>query len=513
MKQYFFTITKQYFLLVQLVLCLLISVSNAYGGGVRAIDYETPVNGRLSAESKLYQSNTLQKFDVSVLNLKNSNTSNNSVANVNTAISITLANFNTISATGNSWLLYQNENASFSMNIGTANNASPQTWALPANFLSYFDGAGRSDFIAPSSISPALQIAGADKVTRTLYFDNTGRPMKKYDHYYYDTNVGTIMNHLGTSYDLEVGDDDNFNEPDYELTSIPLGLGNNFSSTVENADYVTNLTLTKFIATTNVDAFGTISTPTGTYNCLRISVSRQRFTRPNESTAYTLAATDNYIQFMTAEGELFVGKISATSGTVTVSNIQYRRVVATSLLGENNDVKLNNDSKGITINVDNVTAHPSAILDVKSDSLGILIPRIAKANRPHSPATGLLVYQIDNTPGFYYFDGTGWRVLGSSPSARVAFDSAQATDTSEAVAERSPSTVAERSRSQRGQLINGSTFIKFDNPVEDFENIIIQIQAEGDCNGVYISRKTAEGFEVKELQKGKSNVKFTWKLN
>ena len=74
--------------------------------------------------------------------------------------------------------------------------------------------------------------------------------MKKYDHYYYDTNVGTIMNHLGTSYDLEIDADDNFNEPDYELTSIPLSLSNNFSSTVENQDYVTNLTLTKYIATT-----------------------------------------------------------------------------------------------------------------------------------------------------------------------------------------------------------------------------------------------------------------------
>jgi hypothetical protein len=48
--------------------------------------------------------------------------------------------------------------------------------------------------------------------------------------------------------------------------------------------------------------------------------------------------------------------------------------------------------------------------------LGILIPRIAKANRPSSPATGLLVYQIDQNPGFYYYDGSGWKALINNSS-------------------------------------------------------------------------------------------------
>jgi hypothetical protein len=103
-----------------------------------------------------------------------------------------------------------------------------------------------------------------------------------------------------------------------------------------------------------------------------------------------------------------------------------------------------------------------------------------------------LVYQIDQSPGFYYYDGSGWRILGSSPSARIA---------------------SEESLKGLGQLSNGSSFIKFETPQENPENIIIQIQPEGDCNGLYISKKTKEGFEVKELQKGKSNMKFSWKIN
>ena len=31
-----------------------------------------------------------------------------------------------------------------------------------------------------------------------------------------------------------------------------------------------------------------------------------------------------------------------------------------------------------------------------------------------SPATGLLIYQTDNTPGFYYFNGTVWLSIVST---------------------------------------------------------------------------------------------------
>jgi hypothetical protein len=122
------------------------------------------------------------------------------------------------------------------------------------------------------------------------------------------------------------------------------------------------------------------------------------------------------VSFMTKEGAFFNAQVSATSGTATLSNFQYRKVVLTSSLSEPSDVKFNNDSKGVTINNDNATSHPSAILDVKSDSLGVLIPRIAKANRPNSPATGLLVYQIDQSPGFYYFDGSAWKAIVNNSS-------------------------------------------------------------------------------------------------
>jgi hypothetical protein len=95
---------------------------------------------------------------------------------------------------------------------------------------------------------------------------------------------------------------------------------------------------------------------------------------------------------------------------------------------------MNTFAQNVAITPDGSPPDPSAMLDIKSDSLGLLIPRITEANRPASPATGLLVYQTDGDTGFYYFDGTIWQKVGNNlllqellnaeTTARIASDSA-----------------------------------------------------------------------------------------
>ncbi len=60
----------------------------------------------------------------------------------------------------------------------------------------------------------------------------------------------------------------------------------------------------------------------------------------------------------------------------------------------------------------------SAKLDVSSATQGILIPRmtIAQRNAINSPATGLQIYQTDNTPGFYFYNGSAWAAVGGGAS-------------------------------------------------------------------------------------------------
>ncbi len=57
----------------------------------------------------------------------------------------------------------------------------------------------------------------------------------------------------------------------------------------------------------------------------------------------------------------------------------------------------------------------SAVLDVYSTALGFLAPRmtLVQRNGIATPAEGLLIYQTDNTPGFYYYNGTQWIALAS----------------------------------------------------------------------------------------------------
>ena len=62
----------------------------------------------------------------------------------------------------------------------------------------------------------------------------------------------------------------------------------------------------------------------------------------------------------------------------------------------------------------------SALLELGSTTQGLLAPRMTAAQRtaigaPGTPATGLLVFQTDDTAGFYYYNGSAWAgPLGTS---------------------------------------------------------------------------------------------------
>jgi hypothetical protein len=72
--------------------------------------------------------------------------------------------------------------------------------------------------------------------------------------------------------------------------------------------------------------------------------------------------------------------------------------------------------QGVAINTDGSNADNSALLDIKSSTKGILIPRVTSAQKTAIvlPATGLLVYQTDGTAGFYFFNGSSWAPLSSA---------------------------------------------------------------------------------------------------
>lgn len=79
-------------------------------------------------------------------------------------------------------------------------------------------------------------------------------------------------------------------------------------------------------------------------------------------------------------------------------------------------------SQNVSINNDGSLPDGSAILDIKSVSKGVLIPRMTLSQRNSIilPATGLCVYQTDGAPGLYINTGTSgapvWEQLGTAGS-------------------------------------------------------------------------------------------------
>jgi hypothetical protein len=61
------------------------------------------------------------------------------------------------------------------------------------------------------------------------------------------------------------------------------------------------------------------------------------------------------------------------------------------------------------------TPDASSSLEINSTSKGLLISRMTKTQRDAiaSPATGLMIYQTNSTPGFYYYDGSKWTAISA----------------------------------------------------------------------------------------------------
>lgn len=69
-----------------------------------------------------------------------------------------------------------------------------------------------------------------------------------------------------------------------------------------------------------------------------------------------------------------------------------------------------------SVGIGTTAPNASSILEIKSISKGLLIPRMSKTQRDAiaSPASGLLIYQTTNNPGFYYYNGSAWAAVSSA---------------------------------------------------------------------------------------------------
>lgn len=93
---------------------------------------------------------------------------------------------------------------------------------------------------------------------------------------------------------------------------------------------------------------------------------------------------------------------NTTSKLGTTNNVNLR-------LFTNNLERMRIDTLG-RVGIGTLIPNASALIDLSSTQRGFLVPRLTtlQKNAITAPAQGLLIYQIDGTKGFYYYDA-GWK--------------------------------------------------------------------------------------------------------
>lgn len=124
--------------------------------------------------------------------------------------------------------------------------------------------------------------------------------------------------------------------------------------------------------------------------------------------------------FNKGSSNLFLGSLSGYNSVFNdVSNtlvIQNGDSPSPLIWGDMNEKKMTvNGSLLVDITAPTTlqSAAPSAVMEIKSGSKGILIPRMLAASRTsiQNPAEGLMVYQTDESIGFWYFSQSEWKYL------------------------------------------------------------------------------------------------------
>ena len=85
-------------------------------------------------------------------------------------------------------------------------------------------------------------------------------------------------------------------------------------------------------------------------------------------------------------------------------------------------------NNGASVGVGTVSPNASAALEVNPTTKGFLLPTMTQAQRNAiaTPATGLLIYQSDQTAGFYYYNGTAWNAIAGA-AAGTSYSSGSTT--------------------------------------------------------------------------------------
>ena len=164
-------------------------------------------------------------------------------------------------------------------------------------------------------------------------------------------------------------------------------------------------------------------------------------------------------------------------------------------------------AQSILFNSSGGTPDASALMELRSTDKGFLAPRMEADDRLgiSSPAQGLLVFQIDGTVGFYFYNGSSWDTLGGATTTVNISNVTNIANSGIAVI-----------RDEKASSVNGGTFTSGDWRTRDLneytgDSSFISLSTnEFTLNtGTYVVTASAPAFEVSEHQIRLYNVTDT----
>ncbi|MFD2571980.1 Ig domain-containing protein [Spirosoma soli] len=209
------------------------------------------------------------------------------------------------------------------MNIGPADDQQPQSWTLPAGFQSIFDTLTIGDFVAPEQVPADLRI---DEATHIIRINSDGGIMYR-AYQLKDTEVEA----LGYSVDSLQGAD--FKEDNDDLgfskySDVPLNLGDEFLSIYE--EYLPDRSERHELHSgTKYDAFGTLTTPAGTFDALRFSTRDTLFFFMGKQTNPFRQRYSERVGWITKTGIYFDGEVRSynpATGEAGLALVNYQTI-------------------------------------------------------------------------------------------------------------------------------------------------------------------------------------------
>ncbi len=213
------------------------------------------------------------------------------------------------------------------MDIGVDDRLAAQTWTFPTNTATLFTKTGLTNFITPSSVTPAsAQVAGATHVAKRIFMNPANEAVTEYTHY--QLNVGQDLNEMGATF-VENGIVFNYGETAQIYCDAPLELNDVFTQHITHyEDETDGLPRSESAATITVDAFGTINNPLGatpaSYNCLRLTIEEKDTIYTTNATTPSSTTSNYYVVWVTQEGFRFAAKkpTASTNGVQALSQLE-----------------------------------------------------------------------------------------------------------------------------------------------------------------------------------------------